>query len=66
MCVMMYLDHTADIPIQKGWNTTELQEDFEVLGFMWGLCAVRRKADGVKGTLDFDHAPRRYYNFLEA
>lgn len=48
------------------WNTTELQEDFEVLGFGWGLCVVRRKADGVKGSLDFDHAPRRYFNFQEA
>ena len=48
------------------WNTVELQEDFEVLGFMWGMCAVKRKSDGTKGTLDFDHAPRRYYNFVEA
>jgi hypothetical protein len=48
------------------WDTAQLQEDFDVLGFGWGLCVVRRKSDGVKGTLEFDHAPRRYYNFLEA
>jgi hypothetical protein len=48
------------------WNTAELQEDFDVLGFSYGMCIVKRKSDGVRGTLDFDHAPRVYYNFLEA
>ena len=47
------------------WDTDQLQEDFEVLGFMWGFCAVKRKADGVKGTLEFDHVPRIYRNFQE-
>lgn len=46
------------------WNTTELQEDFEVLGFGYGYCIVKQKATGEKGTLDFEHAPRRYYNFV--
>ena len=62
----MYLDPTDDIPIRKGWNTQELQEDFEVLGFAYGICVVKRRSDGVKGTLDFDHSPRLYYNFQEA
>ena len=38
--------------------------EYEVLGFALGICVVRRKSDGVRGTLDFDHAPRRYYNFV--
>ena len=45
------------------WNTAELQEDYEVMGFLAGWCIVKRKSDGIKGVLDFDHAPRRYYNF---
>lgn len=48
------------------WNTDELQEDFKVIGFCGGFCAVERKSDGVKGSLDFDHRPRRYFNFIEA
>ena len=48
------------------WNTTELQKDFKVLGFSHGYCAVERKSDGQRGSFDFDHSPRRYYNFKEA
>ena len=48
----------------KVWNTTELQEDYAVEGFGYGLCVVRRKADGVRGSLDFTHSPRFYYNFV--
>ena len=48
------------------WNTQELQEDFTVIGFAYGMCAVRRKSDGKEGVLDFDHSPRVYYNFQEA
>ena len=47
-------------------TTEEMREQFEVLGFALGFVIVRRKSDGVKGTLDFDHAPRRYYNFVPA
>ena len=48
------------------WTTSELQEDFEVEGFGGGLCVVRRKSDDQRGSLDFDHSPRRYYNFVPA
>jgi hypothetical protein len=48
------------------WNTKELQEDFIVVGFAMGLCAVRRRSDGQLGSLQFDHNPRRYYDFVEA
>lgn len=47
-------------------TTEEMREQFEVLGFALGFVVVRRKSDGVQGTLDFDHAPRRYYNFVPA
>jgi hypothetical protein len=47
------------------WNTTELQEDFIVKGFLAPFVTVTRKKDGVEGTLEFTHNPRKYFNFVE-
>jgi len=47
----------------KVWNTDELSEEFQVIGFMAPLVVVRRKTDGVKGSLEFQHNPRLYFNF---
>lgn len=50
----------------------EMLDQYEVLGFAYGMCVVQRKSDGIKGTLDFgDHTldngrTRYYYNFVEA
>jgi hypothetical protein len=53
--------------MQTEWNTQELQKDFEVLGFAYGMCVVKRKSDGAKGTLQFgtfeDDPIRYYYDF---
>ncbi|RDJ35737.1 MAG: hypothetical protein DWQ19_08725 [Crenarchaeota archaeon] len=48
------------------WDTSELQKDFQVLGFGAPFVVVRRKSDGKKGSLEFQHDPRLYYNFQEA
>ena len=45
------------------WDTSELQRDFDVIGFMAPLVVVIRKSDGVKGSLEFQHNPRFYFNF---
>lgn len=46
------------------WDTQQLGFDFEVIGFMAPYVVVRRKADGVKGSLEFQHGPPRlYFNF---
>lgn len=45
------------------WNTEELARDFVVIGFLSPLVVVRRKADGVQGSLEFQHSPRFYFNF---
>ena len=45
------------------WDTTELQRDYEVLGFMSPLCGVRRKSDQVRGSVYLQHSPRFYYGF---
>ena len=46
------------------WDTKQLADDFEVIGFLAPFVVVRRKADGVKGSLEFQHNPRHYFNFV--
>ena len=46
------------------WDTAQLAEDFEVLGFMAPYIVVRRKSDGKKGSLEFQHNPRFYFNLV--
>jgi hypothetical protein len=48
------------------WDTRELAADFVIIGFMAPVIVVRRKADGVKGSLEFQHQPRFYFNFQPA
>jgi hypothetical protein len=45
------------------WDTTQLDQDFEVKGFMAPFVVVKRKSDGVIGSLEFQHSPRFYYGF---
>lgn len=45
------------------WDTNQLCKDFEVLGFMAPVVVVRRRSDGVKGSLFFQHNPRFYFDF---
>lgn len=47
------------------WDTAELTRDFAVIGFAAPLVVVRRKADGVKGSLEFQPSTRFYFNFEE-
>ena len=48
------------------WNTDELREEFTVEYFVAPYVIVKRKADGVKGTMTFKHSPRFYFSFEEA
>ena len=45
------------------WDTKELTAAFEVKGFMAPFCVVKRKADGVVGSVTFQHDPRFYFDF---
>jgi hypothetical protein len=45
------------------WDTDQVRVEFEVIGFMAPLVGVRRKLDGVKGSLLFQHNPRFYFGF---
>lgn len=46
------------------WDTGQLAETFEVIGFLAPLAVVRRRSDGVKGSLEFQHSPRFYFGFV--
>ncbi len=50
---------------KESWNTKELIRDFDVKGFMAPFVVVVRKSDGVKGSLEFTHLPRLYFNWKE-
>jgi hypothetical protein len=45
------------------WDTAEMKAEFEVVGFTAPFVVVRRRADGVRGTLEFTHSPRVYFGW---
>ena len=47
------------------WDLDALRAEFDVIGFLAPFVAVVRKRDGVKGSLEFTHHPRLYFNFVE-
>ena len=49
----------------KVWDTKELSQEFEVLGFGAPFVVVKRKSDDKMGSLMFQHNPRFYFNFTE-
>lgn len=49
---------------ERKLTTDELSAEYEVLGFLAPFVVVRRKSDGVKGSMEFTHSPRFYFNFV--
>jgi len=51
-----------------GLTKDQMLEHYTVLGFAMYWCVVKRKSDGVKGTLDFSDVVgvRYYYGFQAA
>jgi hypothetical protein len=47
------------------WDGSELGRDFAVMGFMAPFVVARRKSDGIRGSLEFQHYPRFYFNWEE-
>lgn len=46
------------------WSTDELRaSDWEVIGFAAPYVVVRDRTTGKKGSLEFQHSPRFYFNF---
>ena len=48
----------------KVWDTQELAAEFDVIGFLAPFVVVRRRSDGCKGSLSFQHHPRLYFDFV--
>ncbi len=48
------------------YDIDEAQEKFEFVGFGAPFVVVVRKSDNVKGSLEFSHNPRFYFDFKRA
>jgi hypothetical protein len=46
------------------WDTEQMQEEYEAIGFMAPMIVVRRRGDRVKGSLEFQGSPRYYFGWL--
>jgi len=47
----------------KVWSTIEVSKDFEIVGFMAPYVVAIDRKTNVKGSLEFQHSPRFYFNF---
>jgi hypothetical protein len=45
------------------WDEKELSDEFVVTAWIGSTAVVRRKADNVVGTLDYQNEPRFYFNW---
>src|SRR5690349_20762914 len=55
----------ADLAADEGrrWTTDELRAEFEVIGYAAPFVVVRRRSDGLLGTLEFTHSPRVHFGW---
>ena len=49
----------------KVWTTGEMLQEFKVEGFASPIVVVKRMSDNIRGSLEFQHAPRFYFSFVE-
>jgi len=47
----------------KVWDTSELQRDYIVIGFLAPFVVVRHRDSREEGSLEFQHQPRFYFNY---
>jgi len=47
------------------WDTDQLRERFDVQGFSAPFVVVRERTTGKRGSLEFQHLPRFYFNWQE-
>jgi len=57
------LETIPETEIKDSYTTAELGEYFIVHGFSAPFVIVTRKSDNRKGSLEFTHNPRIYFNF---
>jgi hypothetical protein len=51
------------VAADQRWTTDQLRDEFEVIGFAAPFVVARRRSDGTKGSLEFTHSPRTYFNW---
>jgi hypothetical protein len=47
------------------WDTEELKAEFVIVAFIAPYIALRHKGDGRLASLEFQHAPRFYFNLVD-
>jgi hypothetical protein len=52
------------VAADRRYTTAEMSAEFSVVGFAAPFVVVVRKSDGVKGSMEFTHSPRFYFNFV--
>ena len=57
---------TGNEPTDGEYTTDQARAEFEFVGFAAPFVVVVRKSDNVKGTLEFKHHPRVYFDFQPA
>ena len=58
------MEEETKVEEPKSYTTEELRAEFEVIGFLAPFVMIREKATGVTGTMQFNHMPRVYFNFV--
>jgi len=48
----------------KVWDTEEMLREFSVHSFLAPCVIVTRKEDNQRGSLEFQHMPRFYFDFV--
>ncbi|NQS88501.1 hypothetical protein HQ584_01745 [Patescibacteria group bacterium] len=48
------------------WNTNEVSNAFEIVGFMAPYVVAINRETNIKGSLEFQDNPRFYFNFRSA
>jgi hypothetical protein len=47
------------------WDSDQVREEFTIIAFAAPFCAAIRKSTGKRGSLEFTHHPRFYFNWQE-
>jgi hypothetical protein len=54
-----------EVVFRQVWDERQLAEDYEILGFTDDRMDVRRKSDGIVGSLSYQDSPRFFFSFIE-
>ena len=52
-----------ELPCRRVWTAEAFAREFELLGLLISPAIIRRKSDGLKGTIRFEGNPRVFFDF---